>query len=127
MGYDVEFVRVHVPQGTSFPITKRQAERLLSDAKPFDDPEAVIQTLADQDGCKPNSEGGIEFMGRGLSYATFEVKPAAIHVINNCSAKELLKIYNVLREQYADLCILDLQSGDLHSGDSFLEWWAKPL
>ena len=127
MGYDVQFVQVEVPPRTSFPVEGKKAAKLLSGAVAFADLDAVRAALLEIEGCRPGPGGAVDYLGRGLSHARFFPKPKALQVENDCSAGELLKIFNHLAERYPTLLILDLQSRQLHSADSFAEWWARPL
>ena len=127
MGYDVQFIQVPVPSNVSFPVQAGAAAKLLAGARPFDDAEAVRTLLLGAEGCRRGPDDAIDYLGRGLSYARFSATTDAIHVENNCSPRELLKIYDRLVEVYPTLLILDLQSRQLHNPASFTEWWSKPL
>ena len=127
MGYDVQFIQIDVSSKTSFPVEEGKANKLLSRAGAFDDPEAVRAMLLEIEGCRPGPGDAVDFLGRGLSHARFFVKDEAIHVENDCSAGDLLKIFKRLAEDHPNLLILDLQSKQLHSPTSFAEWWARPL
>ena len=127
MGYDVQFVQIDVPSKTSFPVAEGKAGKLLSSAGAFDDPDAVRAILLEIEGCRHGPGDAVDFLGRGLSHARFFVRDDAIHVENDCSANDLLRIFKRLAEDHPTLLILDLQSKQLHSPASFAEWWAKPL
>ena len=95
--------------------------------------EVIVLTHLDhgetpREAATPSDYGdAIDFLGRGIRYARFLVHPDAIHVENNCNARDLLMIYDHLLKHYPKLLILDLQSKDVHNGASFLQWWSKPL
>jgi hypothetical protein len=127
VGYDVEFVQLAVPPETVFPVEPKQAARLLKKAAPFTDPEEVKASLLKLEGCRPGPKGAIDFLGKGLSYARIVPGKDAIHVENNCSAGDLLKILAHLSKQYAALLILDMQNKQLHSSESYKAWWSRPL
>ena len=127
MGYDVEFIQLTVPPETAFPVEPKQAAKLAKKATPFADPEAVKAALLKMEGCRPGPKGTIDYLGKGLSYARLSPKKEAIHVENNCSAADLLKILAQLQKLYPSLLIVDLQSRQLHTADSYKAWWAKPL
>lgn len=127
MGYDVEFVQVTVGPETAFPIAPVRVTDLLQEAVPFQSQEAVCATLLKLDGTKAGPDDTIDYMGKGLNYASLSVRKKAIHVDNSLNASELLKIYGQLVECYPSLLILDLQSGQLHNATSYAEWWSRPL
>lgn len=127
MGYDVEFIQISQQPAPTFPVEPGQAQQLLRQAVPIADPAAVREALLNVEGCKPGPDNTIDFVGRGLSYARFTVRADRIHVENNCSASELLKVHGQLSELLPGLAIYDLQSRRLHSAESFAAWWAKPL
>jgi hypothetical protein len=127
VGYDVEFVQLTVPPETTFPVQPGQAAGLVKKAGPFADTEAVKTLLLKFEGCKPGPKGAIDYMGKGLSYARITASKNAIHVENNCSAADLLKILAYLQKSYPTLLIVDLQSKQLHTAASYKAWWAKPL
>lgn len=127
MGYDVEFLQIPVPPGLGFPVAAETAISLRSNAVPFDDIEALRAELHGIEGCRPGPGKSVNFLGRGLNYARLTVRKNHIHVENDASVPELLKIYRQLSEKYPTLVILDLQSQQLHDADSFSRWWAKPL
>jgi len=93
----------------------------------FDDPAAVSSLILQLDGAKPALDDGIDYLGKGLSYARLFVRKDAIHVDNNLNGAELLKLYGKLNERYRQLLIFDLQSGQLHDATSYKEWWSRPL
>ncbi len=127
MGYDVQLIQVPAAAKASFPVEPGDAGKLRAGAVPFDDPKAVRNTLLGIEGCKPGPKDAIDYLGHGLSYARIVPRKEAIHVENNCSARELLKIYDCLVKLYPALLILDLQSKQLHNAASLSEWWSKPL
>jgi hypothetical protein len=127
VGYDVHFVQVAVPKDTVFPVEPKSAGRLVKKADPFADLKAVQNVLLKIEGARPGPKGAVDYLGRGLSYARLTVQKDAIHVENNCSAGDLLKIFGQLLEEYPSLLILDLQSRQLHNADSYKSWWSKPL
>lgn len=127
MGYDVELIPLNLPKDTRFPVEPKTARKLLDQAGPFADMAAVRSATLKIPGCKPGPDNSVDFLGSGLSYARLTIKPAAIHVENNCGAKDLLRIHEALRESIGPMYILDLQSKQLHSPESFKEWWSRPL
>lgn len=127
MGYDLELIRITEEAGLVFPVESGAARKLLSKPAPLGDPAKAREALLKIPGCRPGSGDAVDFIGRGLSYARFTVKPDRIHVDNNCSARELLKVHEELARTWPDLRILDVQSKQLHSPESFAAWWAKPL
>jgi hypothetical protein len=127
LGYDVELIQIPAEPGLNFPVEAVQAKALLKKASPFASAAAVREALLKIAGCKAGPGEAVDFIGRGLSYARFTIKPDRIHVENNCSAKELLKVHEELAQTWPDLRILDVQSKQLHSPQSFAAWWAKPL
>lgn len=128
MGYDVDFVQLTAPAGTTFPVEPQEAAKLLKKAVSFADPEAVRALLLEMEGCRPGpSKGTVDFLGKGLSYARLSPRKNAIHVENNCSADDLLKILAHLQKKYPSLLIVDLQSKRLHTAASYQAWWARPL
>ncbi|NLX12221.1 MAG: hypothetical protein GXY44_01015 [Phycisphaerales bacterium] len=127
MGYDVEFLQIPVPPGLSFPVVAETAQSLRHNAISFDDVECLRTELHNIKGCRPGPDQTVDFFGRGLNYARLTISRNRIHVENNASVPELLKIYRQLTEKYPTLVILDLQSHQLHDADSFSKWWAKPL
>ena len=127
MGYDVEFLQIPVPPGITFPVAAETAKSLRGNAIPFDDVESLRAELLNIEGCRPGPAKTVDFFGRGLNYARFTVKKNRIHVENNASIPELLKIYRGLSDKYPTMVILDTQSQQLHDADSFSKWWAKPL
>lgn len=127
MGYDLELVQVPVPAGASLPLEPAVADKLRAKAKPIGDADAIRAALLAVKGCRPGPEGAIDFLGAGLSYARFSFTKTAIHVENNCGPRDLLAIYEVLREICPQLLIRDLQSGQLHDAESFRQWWSRPL
>jgi len=127
VGYDVELVQIGVPAGTKFPVEGATAKKLRAQAGTLADPKVVRVALLGVAGCRPGPSETIDFLGRGLNYARFAIRRDAIHVDNNCSAIELLKVYQPLTEVLANLLIFDLQSQQLHDAESFRQWWARPL
>ena len=127
MGYDVEFVQIPVDSSTTFPVAADAAGRLRKKAVLFDDPAAVSSLILQLDGAKPALDDGIDYLGKGLSYARLFVRKDGIHVDNNLNGAELLKLYGKLYERYRQLLIFDLQSGQLHDATSYKEWWSRPL
>jgi hypothetical protein len=127
VGYDVEFIQLAVPPETAFPVEPKQAAKLVKKAAAFADPEQVKATLLKMEGCRPGPKGTVDYLGKGLSYARLSPKKDCIHVENNCSAADLLKILAQLQKLYPSLVIVDLQSRQLHTAESYKAWWAKPL
>jgi hypothetical protein len=127
VGYDVEFVQIPVDSSTTFPVPADAARRLRKKAVLFDDPAAVSSLILQLEGAKPALDDGIDYLGRGLSYARLFVRKDGIHVDNNLNGAELLKLYGKLYERYRQLLIFDLQSGQLHDATSYKEWWSRPL
>jgi hypothetical protein len=127
VGYDVELVQVSPPAGLSFPVEPDAAKRLLAQVVRFADDQAVRAALLAVAGCKPGPGDSVDYVGERLSYARFSVLADRVHVENNCSARELLKVHEELSKTLPNLCILDLQSGRLHDAASFAAWWARPL
>ena len=127
MGYDVDFVQLSAPTGTVFPVEPKTAAKLLKKATPFGDPAAVRDILLTIEGTRPGPKDAVDYLGRGLSYARLTARRDTIHVENNCSAGELIKVHGQLAKLLPGLLILDLQSRQLHDAESFAAWWAKPL
>ena len=127
MGYDVQFVQVPASPEATFPIDERTASGLLEQKHAFGDSAQLRKKLLGMEGTKPAPKDGIDFLGRGLSYARFFIRDDAIHVENNCSARDLLNIYHAILADHPSLLILDLQSRKLYDADSFLAWWNRPL
>jgi hypothetical protein len=127
VGYDVEFIQVQLPPGMTFPVAGAQAEAAVKQVSPIADPVAVRDAVLNVRGCRPGPGEAIDFVGRGLSYARLLIQKDRIHVENNCSPSELIKIYEQIIELMPGLVILDLQSRQLHNAASFAAWWAKPL
>lgn len=127
MGYDVEFIQVPTPKGTKFPVDEVRAADFIANALTFDDPGYVRELLLDYDDTRPGPEDSIDYLGSGMSYARIFVRAKAIFVENNCSARELLGIYESLAGTFPSLLIYDLQSKQLHDSDSYMAWWNKPL
>ena len=127
MGYDVHFIQVPTPPGICFPVAADKTDKLLAGAVPFQDLGSLRASLLKIDGCRRGSGDAIDYLGKGLSYARLVVRKDAIHVENNCSAGELIKIYKHLVEAYPPLVILDLQSRQVHDADSLMAWWSRPL
>jgi hypothetical protein len=127
LGYNVEFIQIAPQNGMTFPVGPAQSEALVRQAVPIANPAAVREVLLNVKGCKPGLDDGIDFVGQGLSYARFFILEDRIHVENNCSAKELIKVHGQLAELLPGLLILDLQNRQLHDAPSFAAWWAKPL
>ncbi len=127
MGYDVEFIQLPSADGLKFPVPDADAKKLLKKATSFKDTAKVRDLLLKLPGAKAGKGDAIDYVGQGLNYARFTVKKDRIHVENNCGPRELLKIHEHLIAQLQNLCILDVQSGQLHTAKSLQEWWAKPL
>ncbi|MDM8008968.1 MAG: hypothetical protein QUV05_22745 [Phycisphaerae bacterium] len=127
MGYDIEFIQLTVPAGTRFPVEPESAARLLKKAVAFTDLEAVRASLLKLDGCRPGPKNAVDYLGRGLSYARVFPRQAAIHIENNCSAGDLLKILAHLQKDFPALLIFDMQNKQLHTAESYKAWWARPL
>ncbi len=127
MGYDVELIPVKTPPGTKFPLPADRSRTLVDGASPLADPAAVRAALLALPGTRPGPAQAVDYLGRGLSYARFEVRSRGVHVENNCGARDLLLVYDALQKLLPDLLILDLQSGELHNRESFSAWWSKPL
>jgi hypothetical protein len=127
VGYDVDFIQIPRPSDLTFPVEPAQARELLRQAAPITEEAVVREALLKLTGCKPGPNDTIDFLGRGLSYARLSILNDRIHVENNCSANELLKVHGQLNELLPGLLIYDLQSRQLHSAESFAAWWAKPL
>ena len=127
MGYDIEFVQLTVPPGTKFPVEPESAVRLAKKTVPFADLQAVKTSLLNLEGCRPGPKDAVDYLGRGLSYARIFPRQAAIHIENNCSAADLLKVLAHLQKDYPTLLILDLQNKQLHTAESYKAWWARPL
>jgi len=113
--------------GTKFPVDEVRAADFIANALTFDDPGYVRELLLDDDGTRPGPEDSIDYLGSGMSYARIFVRANAIFVENNCSARELLGIYESLTGAFPSLLIYDLQSKQLHDSDSYTTWWNKPL
>jgi hypothetical protein len=127
LGYDVEFIQVPTPAGTEFPVDEDHASEFIAHALTFDDPGEICALLLDYDGTRQGPEESIDYLGSGMSYARIFVRAKAIFVENNCSAKELLGIYEELARRFPSLLIYDLQSKQLHDSDSYMAWWNGPL
>ncbi len=127
MGYDVEFIQLTVPAGTTFPIEAGRAAKLLKKAAAFPDPDSVKASLLRLEGCRPGPKGTVDYLGKGLSYARIFARKDVVHVENNCSAADLLKILGYLQKDYPTLLILDMQSRQLHTAESYKAWWTRPL
>lgn len=127
MGYDLEFVQIPQPAGLSFPLGGPHAEALISQATPIADPAPVRAALLKVPGCRPGPGDAVDYLGRGLSYARFTIQANRVHVENNCSASELLKVHAQLAAALPGLLIHDLQSRQLHTPESYAAWWARPL
>jgi len=127
VGYDLQFIQMPVPSDISFPIDVGDAEELLSNPTPFDNPDNTRTELLEIEGTRPGPDEAIDYLGQGMNYARLFVKNEAIYIENNCGAKDLLKIYHHLLKGYPALLILDLQSRQLHSALSYQEWWSRPL
>ena len=127
MGYDIEFIQLTVPSGTTFPVEPKLAAKLVKKAASFADPESVKAALLKLEGCRPGPKGAVDYLGRGLSYARISPRKDVVHVENNCSAADLLKILAHLQKNYPSLLILDMQSRQLHTAESYKAWWARPL
>jgi hypothetical protein len=127
MGYDVEFIVMNPPAGTSFPVDSKVVHKLLAANAQTLDAKLVGNALLGIPGSKAGPGGAVDYLGAGLGYARLTVKPKAIHVENNCGPKDLLKIQAALTAKLGAVFIHDLQSGQLHDADSFTKWWSKPL
>lgn len=127
MGYDIELIPMKLPPETRFPVEASAAAGLVKNSATTLDGQAARQALLELPGCKPGPEDSIDYLGAGLSYARMTMKPKAVHVENNCGPKDVLKIQARLAEALGLVCILDLQSGQLHDAESYAQWWAKPL
>jgi len=127
VGYDIQLIQVPVPSEITFPIDESAAKEYLANPILFDDLEAVKVKLLEIDGTRPGPENSIDYFGQGLNYARFRIDKEAIHMENNCGARELLKMYHHVLKSYPTLLIYDLQSKQLHSAISFEEWWSRPL
>ena len=127
MGYDVEFVQIRLSSKVVFPVDAAEGKKLRARAASFNDPNAVRKALLEIPGCRPGPGEAIDYVGRGLNCARLSIRQDAIHVENNCNARELLKLHEVLTRSYPDLLLVDLQSQQLHSAASFAEWWSRPL
>jgi hypothetical protein len=127
VGYDIELISLKLPAGTKFPVEPAAAAKTVSMSAATLDAGAVRDALLAIPGCKPGPEDSVDYLGSGLSYARMRIKPQAVHIENNCGAKDLLKIQAGLEKAIGPVLIRDLQSGELHSADSFAQWWAKPL
>jgi hypothetical protein len=127
MGYDVQFIQVPVPSDITFPINAGDIEELLSNPISFESPKNTRTKLLELQGTRPGPEEAVDYVGSGMNYARLFIKNEAIHVENNCGAKELLKIYYHLLKVYPTLLIYDIQSRQLHSAISYEEWWSRPL
>ena len=126
MGYDLEFIQAAPAGGAKFPVQGEDAKALRKKADAFD----AAQTRGALLGLPGSKEGpakAVDFVGKGLNYARFEIKAKAIHVDNNCGAAELLRVYGQLKVTFPSLLIVDLQSGDVHDAASFQQWWSRPL
>jgi hypothetical protein len=126
VGYDIEFIVLKLPTETKFAVDAKQAKGLIAQAQPLD-AAAVRAVLLAISGCKPGPQDSIDYLGSGLSYARLTIEPKAIHVENNCGAKDLLKLQAAIAKALGPVYIRDLQSGQLHDADSYAEWWNKPL
>ncbi len=127
MGYDIELISLELPAGTKLPVEAGAAAKLVSKSAFALDAAAVREALLAIPGCKPGPDDGIDYLGSGLSYARMRIKPKAVHVENNCGAKDIAKIQAGLEKALGHVFIRDLQSGELHDANSFAQWWAKPL
>lgn len=127
MGYDVEFVRIKVSGKVKFPVESAESGQHLQESIAFGKVADVRGLLLAIEGCREGPENTIDFMGQGLSYARLSVGRKGIHVDNNCSARELLKLFGELKKTFPELLIHDLQSNCLHTAESFTEWWSRPL
>jgi hypothetical protein len=127
VGYDIEFIAMARPADAGMPIEPGAAAGLIARSAATLDADAVKTTLLATPGCKPGPEGSIDYLGSGLSYARLTVRARAVHVENNCGAKDILKLQAALEKTLGPVFILDLQSRQLHDGASFAQWWARPL
>ncbi len=126
MGYDLEFIQAETDPGLSFPLQGDAAATARKNSRPVD-ADDIREALLALEGCRPGPGKTVDFLGKGLNYARFDMKPKAIHVDNNCGAAELLRVYEHLRGVCPDLLIVDLQSGHVHDSASFQQWWSRPL
>jgi len=127
VGYDVQFVQIPATVKVSFPVDADRAKVLLEKAQGLEDPDAVRSALLELEGCRPGPGDAVDYLGPGLNYARLFVRNDVVHVENNCSARELLKIYGKVVALQPALLILDLQSRQLHNAESYREWWSRPL
>jgi hypothetical protein len=127
VGYDVEFIQLPMSEKVTFPVSATEAARLRQKAVPFADARKLRSALLDMRGCRPGPDDSIDFMGQGLSYARLFIRESSVHVENNCSAPELLRLHETLAACCSRLVIHDMQSGQLHDPGSFTEWWSRPL
>lgn len=127
MGYDIELISLKLPAGAKPPFEPATAASMVSKSAISLDAAAVHDALLAVPGCKPGPDNSVDYLGSGLSYARMRIKPKAIHIENNCGAKDILKIHVGLQARIGPVFILDLQSGQLHDAESFAQWWAKPL
>jgi hypothetical protein len=127
LGYDVEFIQVPTPRGTKFPVDADRAVDFMANVIGFDDPGLIREKLLDLDGARQGPEDAVDYLGQGMSYARIFVKDNVIFVENNCSARELLGIYEEMSKMFPSLLIYDLQSKQLHDSESYMAWWCKPL
>ncbi|MBI4581472.1 MAG: hypothetical protein HY718_17350 [Planctomycetes bacterium] len=127
MGYDIELIVMNPAAGTTFPVEPAAADKLIVQAALSLDADAVRTALLAVSGARPGPEGAVDYVGPALGYARLTVKPKAVHVDNNCSPKELLRIQAALTKAIGTVFIRDLQSRQLHDADSFMNWWTKPL
>lgn len=127
MGYDVELIAMKTRPQTGFPLDQAAAERQIAAAALQLDAEQIKQILLAIPGAKPGPDDSIDYLGAGLGYARLFIKPAAVHVENNCSPKDLLKMQAALQDKLGHVFIYDLQSRQLHDVESFTKWWSQPL
>lgn len=127
MGYDIEFIALDPSATVKPPVDPGSAASLVTKSARKLDAAVVRETLLAVAGCKPGPDDSVDYLGAGLSYARLRLEPKAVHVENNCGAKDILKIQAALAAKIGPVFILDLQSGQLHDAESFSQWWAKPL
>jgi hypothetical protein len=127
VGYDIELISLELPAGTKLPVQAEAAARMVAKSAAALDAAAVREALLAIAGCKPGPDDSIDYLGSGLSYARLRIKAKAVHVENNCGAKDIARIQAGLAKAVGPVFIRDLQSGELHDADSFAQWWAKPL
>ncbi len=126
MGYDLEIIPVRVPAGTVFPVEKAAATTILEQATPMD-AQRVRGALLATKGCKPGPGDAVDYVGQGLSYARMTVTERAVHLDNNAGPRDLEAICQSLEAALGPVVIRDLQSGRLHTPESYRQWLSRPL